>query len=73
MTRSNRAKALGGDPYEDLANAIVLQAVSDYRLAKKSRNEHRINELLKFFRSQWFGVLTKIDPEYLILKLDEEV
>jgi len=72
MERTNRTKAQGSDPYENLANAIVIQAVSDYRMAKKSRNKRVQAKVLRFFHSQWFGVLTEIDPEYLIRRLDEE-
>lgn len=69
------------DPYTGLANAIILQAVKDYRDANKRLSRGRANkdaktkkqEILKFFRSDWFGVLTEIDPEMLIRKLDEEV
>lgn len=69
------------DPYTGLANAIILQAVKDYRDAIKKLSRGRVNkdaeikkqEILNFFRSEWFGVLTEIDPEMLIRKLDEEV
>lgn len=69
------------DPYTGLANAIILQAVKDYRDAIKKLSRGRVNkdaeikkqEILNFFRSDWFGVLTEIDPEMLIRKLDEEV
>ena len=69
------------DPYTGLANAIILQAVKDYRDALKRLSRGRANkdaeikrqEILNFFRSDWFGVLTEIDPEMLIRKLDEEV
>ena len=57
------------DPYENLANAIVLQVVKDYRNAENQRD---IRKLEDFFRSGWFGVLTSIDPEALIDKLKEE-
>lgn len=57
------------DPYEELANAIVLQAVKDYRNAELQQDR---NEIERFFRSDWFGVLTAIDPEALIHKLKEE-
>lgn len=68
------------DPYEEVANAIVLQATKDYRdankkLSKGRRNQEveRVkNECLRFFRSQWFSVLTEIDAEFLIRRLDEE-
>jgi hypothetical protein len=58
--------------YENLANAIVLQAVKDYRTAKRFRNGGSIGVIRKFFRSDWFRTLTNIDGEWLIRKLDEE-
>lgn len=69
------------DAYIELANAIILQAVKDYRNAnrklakgKVNRESERMkNEVLEFFRSDWFCALTEIDPEMLIRKLDEEV
>ena len=68
------------NPYEELANAIVLQAVRDYREAVKklSRGKNRDaqdtkDECLRFFRSKWFSLLTDLDPEFLIRRLDEEV
>ncbi len=56
-------------PYENLANAIVLQAVKDYRLHD---DEQELASIERFFRSGWFGVLTRIDPEMLIAKLRKE-
>ena len=69
------------NPYEELANAIVLQAVRDYREANKKLSRGRKNrdaqftkeECLRFFRSKWFSQLTDLDPEFLIRRLDEEV
>ncbi len=69
------------DPYESLANAIVLQAVKDYRSAYwktkgKRKNEtasRTVGECRRFFRSGWFSALTEIDPEYLIRRLEQEV
>lgn len=57
------------DPYENLAQAIILQAVKDYRLTD---DECELAEIERFFRSGWFGVLLKVDPEYLIKKLRKE-
>ena len=57
------------NPYEELANAIVLQAVKDYRLHD---DEQELASIERFFRSGWFGVLTRIDPEMLIAKLRKE-
>lgn len=57
------------DPYENLANAIIIQAVKDYRLTD---DEQELQEIERFFRSGWFGVLSKVDPEYLIKQLRKE-
>ena len=56
-------------PYENLANAIVLRAVKDYRLHD---NEQELARIERFFRSDWFSVLTNVDPEILIDKLRKE-
>lgn len=69
------------DPYEKLANAIILQAVRDYRAANKKLHRRRKNteaqdtkeRCLRFFRSGWFQTLTTVDAEYLIRRLDQEV
>ena len=68
------------DPYENLANAIVLQAVKDYRdalkrLKKKPGKQAAMSDALeseRFFRSGWYTALTSVDGEYLIQKLREE-
>jgi hypothetical protein len=57
------------DPYQELANAIVLQAVKDYRLHD---NEQELARIERFFRSDWFSVLTNVNPEILITKLRKE-
>ena len=57
------------DPYENLANAIILRAVEDYRLTD---NEKELEEIEAFFRSDWFVILTRLDPDLLIKKLRKE-
>ena len=57
------------DPYENLANAIILQAVKDYRLTD---NKSELEEIERFFHSDWFSVLTSLDPDLLIQKLRKE-
>lgn len=54
--------------YEALANAIVLQAVKDWRNGKAGNRA----EVEAFFRSRLFGTLTRINPEVLIKRLREE-
>ena len=74
-------KNLAEDPYERLANAIILQAVSDYRTALKKikahpKNRQAIDEALEieiFFQSGWYQQLTSVDGEYLIKRLQDEV
>lgn len=74
-------KNMPEDPYERLANAIVIQAAEDYRTALKRikrnpKNRDAIDEVLQieqFFRSGWYQVLTSIDGEYLIRRLQEEI
>ena len=81
MNRTNERilQALGAANWcEELANAIILQAISDY---KSPPSDHgRINddliesardEIERFIRSDWFGILTTLDPEYLIRLLRE--
>ena len=61
------------DPYELLANGIVERAVEDYRnLWNWTKDDQAKRELIHFFYSQWFAILTKLDPTYLIEKLEEE-
>ena len=68
--------------YDDLANAIVVQAVNDYRRALNGKGinkdngyrppEYVIREVERFFRSSYFRILTKVNGEYLIDQLKKE-
>lgn len=74
-------KYFAEDPYERLANAIILQAASDYRrnlkkLKKNPQNRDVMNDALqieKFFRSSWYQVLTTVDGEFLLQKFRKEI
>lgn len=69
------------DPYEELANAVILLAVKDWRMAAstlKRKPEHfialqRKSECERFFRSRWFGKLTRLDGGMLLEELRKEV
>ena len=69
------------EPYQNLANAIILMAVKDYRDALKKLKKrprygpaHDIkNEVERFFRSDWYRELTSVDGNILIKKLKSEV
>lgn len=61
------------DPYELLANAIIERAVEDYRLLWNwTKDDYAKQELIHFFYSEWFSILTTLDPKYLVEKLEEE-
>ena len=65
------------EPYENLANAIVVLAAKDYRVALRKRKRHpgsheaqyRVSKLEGFFRSEWYGILTDVDGEYLMERI----
>ena len=61
------------NPYEELANAIILQAINDYRrLWIYTKDDSEKSELIQFFYSHWFFILTKIDPDWLVDVLERE-
>ena len=61
------------DAYENLANAIILQAVKDYRRVRHLAEDNPVKrEVKQFFCSEWFGTLTNLDPKLLLQKIEEE-
>ena len=68
------------DPWHSLANAIVIQAAKDYRVAlrrlrRNPNNKSALSEIVdleRFFRSEWYAALTNVPGELLIQKLKEE-
>ena len=72
-TKGNVGGLECGNPWRNLANAIVAQAAHDYIESFSDQNEKRIGsdridrkEVLRFFHSGWYEYLTGIDPGYLI-------
>ncbi len=69
------------EPYESLSNAIVMQAVKDYRITLLHLQERpdnkdyqsEVESLEQFFRSGWYCELTSLNAEYLIQRINEEV
>ena len=65
------------DFYKDLANAIIIQAATDYRQALRQLacNEDYVpavktkRECERFFHSAWFRLLTNADTKYLLTHL----
>ena len=66
-------------PEQRLANAIIVQAVKDYRtaLAGHSIERHKpkkvISDVERFFRSDWYYFLTDVDGERLMKEVREEL
>jgi hypothetical protein len=70
-----------GDPWQSLANAIMVQACEDYRTvcemvklkprSKRWREERR--KLLEFFKSEYCSLLSKVDVDVLIEKINKDM
>lgn len=70
-----------GDPWQSLANAIIVQACVDYRTvcemvklkprSKQWREERR--KLLEFFKSEYCSLLSKVDVDMLIEKINKDI
>lgn len=59
--------------YQDLAYAIVEQAVEDYRLERN--NPRKLNKIKKFFTSKWCDCLlkdTSFDGKEILKRLESE-
>lgn len=69
------------EAWKRFARAIVVRAAEDYVLALQSvkkcrQNTGAIDEALsleRFFRGQWFEMLSDMDGDYLIRRMREKV
>lgn len=69
-----------GDPYENLANAIIYSAVNEYKkdlkaLQKCPNNKsvlYNKQNLERFFMSDWFCVLTNVKGVDIIERLNRQ-
>ena len=74
-------KTASPDSLKALANAIIVQAAKDYRQALRKQQKEpdnaaariRIEEVERFFRSDWYRLLTAVDGEMMIRMLREDV
>lgn len=76
---ANNAKKYTAEGFSRLANAIVIKAASDYRIALRCDIKHRKCpkgvdriELERFFTSGWYESLTDVDGRALMRMLQEE-
>ena len=66
--------------FEDLANAIIIQAADDYRKARKKLYKNpddfiaheALKEIEAFFMSDWYKLLTRVDGLYILTRLKAE-
>lgn len=73
-------KTKAGDLWQNFANAIIISAVKDYRKALRRLRKNpdsrtaaaEIREIERFFHSEWYGMLTDVDGDFLIRKCREE-
>ena len=80
MLRIEREHTITLDPYEELAIAIVEQAAKDYREMRRKLRKNpndmtargQMGEVVRFFNSRWFGILTDANPDYILEQLKEE-
>ena len=58
-------KDVGDDGYIALANAIILQAVDDYKNAGDPTKHIDKREVETFFNSDWYEQLTSVSADYI--------
>lgn len=60
------------EAFQNLAHAIIVQAAKDYQ---EYYGTYRIEQerIESFFRSEWFTMLTDLDPETLINHLNRDI
>ena len=54
--------------YEELADAVVIQAVEDIRKGNKYAEDAR-----RFMKSDWFSLFSNIDGRTILKRLDKEI
>lgn len=66
--------------WEDLAIAIIVQAANDYRRARLKLHNNPNDRMAlsdkksieRFFHSSWYEVLTTVDGQYILNRLNNE-
>ncbi len=65
------------DNYLLLAEAIIAQAAEDYARALRGefirgrKPERMLAEVRRFFFSDWYALMTNVDPHYLVEQLEK--
>lgn len=72
-------RLLNDECVDKLANAIITLACEDYkkyvsRIARGinvEENTRKKESIIRFIKSEWFGTLTDLEPDYLLKMLDK--
>ena len=67
-------------PEQMLANAIIIQAADDYRVALRRLKLNRMSreylqvkeDCERFFQSEWFEVLSNVDGNMIMNRIQKE-
>ena len=59
--------------YQNLANAIILNAVEDYREALRTNNKAMQLDCETFFLSEWFVFLCNLTGDWLMTAIIKEI
>ena len=81
MAKTQKRERVEDFDYKRLAEQIIIRAARDYRNALKRLYKYPENptalatkeEIEMFFYSQWFTVLTKVNPNVIIKGIQEEI
>ena len=81
MAKTQKRERVEDFDYERLAEQIIIRAAKDYRNDLKRLYKYPENptalatkeEIEMFFYSQWFTVLTKVNPNVIIKGIQEEI
>ena len=80
MAKTQKRERVEDYDYERLAEQIIIRAAKDYRNALKRLYKYPENptalatkEEIEMFYSQWFTVLTKVNPNVIIKGIQEEI
>ena len=81
MAKTQKRERVEDFDYERLAEQIIIRVAKDYRNALKRLFRYPENptalatkkEVECFFYSQWFTVLTKVNPNVIIKGIQEEI
>lgn len=64
--KKGEKKRIFHNPYESLANAIIICAIDDYKRAIRRNDAVGISAAERFFKGSWYATLTTVEPDIII-------